>query len=418
MNRKILIIILIGLILIIPGCRNAREENKYNYQHKDNAMKKERKIEPTEKLETKNNIQEKIDSMTLDEKIGQLMIVGINGYTIDDHTKEIIEKFHIGGFTLFKYNISEENQTLELLNSLKKANSTNPIPLFLSVDEEGGRVSRLPNSFLKLPAARKIGEINDRDISFEYGKIIGKRLKSLGFNMNFGPVLDINSNPKNPVIGDRAFGSTIETVIENGIQVMKGTRSENIIPVTKHFPGHGDTDMDSHIDLPVINKDIKELEELELAPFIEGIRQGVDGIMVGHILFPELDNKYPATLSKEILTKLLREKLSYKGVIISDDMTMGTIIKNYNIEEAAVKFLKAGGDLLLICHGYENQIKIINRIKEEVNNGTISEEELDEKIYRILQLKEKYKIEDNIIDKIEMNLLNSKTKELLNKISR
>ncbi|WP_236916121.1 beta-N-acetylhexosaminidase [Clostridium sp. Cult2] len=413
--KKLYLYILLGLILILTGCSNGKEIVDKDKQKEDIPRKE---LEPTEELETKNNIQEKIDNMTLDEKIGQLVIVGINGYTIDDHTKEIIEKYHIGGFTLFKYNISDENQTLELLNSLKKANSTNPIPLFLSVDEEGGRVSRLPSSFLKLPAARKIGEINDRDISLEYGKIIGKRLKSLGFNMNFGPVLDINSNPKNPVIGDRAFGSTIETVIENGIQVMKGTRSENIIPVIKHFPGHGDTDMDSHIDLPVINKDIKELEELELAPFIEGIKQGVKGIMVGHILFPELDNKYPATLSKEIITKLLREKLSFKGVIISDDMTMGAIIKNYTIDEAAVKFLKAGGDLLLVCHGYENHMKIIERIKEEVNKGTITPEELDEKVYRIIQIKEKYKLKDRLIEEVDMDSLNSKTEELLNKISR
>ena len=413
--KKLYLYILLSLILILTGCRKGESIVDKNRQKEDMP---EEEIESNEELENKDRIQNIIDEMTLGEKIGQLIIIGLNGYTIDDHTKEMIEKYNIGGFILFKYNISDENQTLELLNNLKKVNSNNSIPLFLSIDEEGGRVSRLPKSFSKLPSAGKIGDINDKDISLEYGKIIGKRIKSLGFNMNFGPVLDVNSNPKNPVIGDRAFGSTAEIVVDNGVQVMEGISSENIISVIKHFPGHGDTNMDSHIELPVIDKDLKEVEELELTPFIEGIKQGADGIMIGHILFSKLDSEYPATLSREIITKLLREKLAYNEIIISDDMTMGAIIKNYTIEDAAVKFLKAGGDIVLVCHGYENQIKIINRIKEEVNIGTISEEELDEKVYRILKVKEKYKLEDNLVEKVDIDSLNSQTKELLNKINR
>ncbi|MCF6462973.1 beta-N-acetylhexosaminidase [Clostridium sp. Cult1] len=413
--KKLFLYFILGLTLLLTGCI---KDGKIIDKDKPKEDKSKEESELDKELESKDNIEKIIDKMTLDEKIGQLMIIGINGLTIDDHTKEMIEKYHIGGFILFKYNIADENQTLELLNNLKKVNSTNPIPLFLSIDEEGGRVSRLPNSFIKLPAAKRIGDINDKDISLEYGKIIGKRLKSLGFNMNFGPVLDVNSNPQNPVIGDRAFGSSSKTVVDNGMQVMKGIKSENIVAAVKHFPGHGDTNMDSHIDLPVIEKDLNDLEKIELVPFKESIKQGVDTIMIGHILFPKLDNQYPATLSKEIITGLLREKLSYEGLIISDDMTMGAIIKNYTIEEAAIKFLKAGGDLLLICHGYENHVKIINRIKEEVNKGSISEDELDEKLYRIIQIKEKYKLEDHLIERLDMDTLNSKTQELMNKIDK
>ncbi|HSH36724.1 beta-N-acetylhexosaminidase [Schnuerera sp.] len=413
--KNLYLYILLGLIIILTGCTNREELSDKNSQQE---YLPDKETKPVEEVEDKDEIQDIIDNMTLEEKIGQLMVVGLNGNTIDDHTLVMLKKYHIGGFVLFKYNISNVNQTLELLNDLKRANSTNPIPLFLSIDEEGGKVSRLPDSFLKLPPAKKIGDINDKDISLEYGKIIGKRLKSLGFNMNFGPVLDVNSNPKNPVIGDRAFGSTTETVIGNGILVMNGTRSENIISVVKHFPGHGDTNTDSHKDLPVINKELKELKELELAPFIKGIEQETDGIMIGHILFPKLDNKYPATMSIEVITKLLRERLSYEGLIISDDMTMGAIIKNYNIEEAAVEFLKAGGDLLLICHGYENQIKIIEKIKEEIEKGTILKEELDEKLYRILKLKDKYNLKDNLIDEIDIDSINFETEELLNRIYR
>lgn len=413
--KKIFLYILLLLVFISTGCGRV-EKNIDMDGPKDDIPKKE--IESKEEIEDKDNIKETIDKMTIEEKIGQLMIIGINGLTIDDYTKEMIEKYHIGGFILFKYNISDENQILELLNSLKKANSTNSIPLFLSIDEEGGRVSRLPNSFLKLPGAKKIGDINDRDISLEYGKIIGKRLKSLGFNMNFGPVLDVNSNPKNPVIGDRAFGSIVERVVDNGIQVMKGTRTEKIISIVKHFPGHGDTNTDSHIDLPIIDKDLEEMEELELVPFKESMKESVDGIMIGHILFPKLDSQYPVTLSRAVITGFLREKLAYEGLIISDDMTMGAIIKNYAIEEAAVNFLKAGGDLLLICHGYENHIKIIEKIKEEIHKGGITQEELDEKVYRILQIKEKYKLEDRLIEEVDMDAINSKTQQLLDKIEK
>lgn len=413
--KKLFLYFILGLTLLLTGCI---KDGKIIDKDKPKEDKSKEESELDKELESKDNIEKIIDKMTLDEKIGQLMIIGINGLTIDDHTKEMIEKYHIGGFILFKYNIADENQTLELLNNLKKVNSTNPIPLFLSIDEEGGRVSRLPNSFIKLPAAKRIGDINDKDISLEYGKIIGKRLKTLGFNMNFGPVLDVNSNPENPVIGDRAFGSSSKTVVDNGIQVMKGIKSENIIAAVKHFPGHGDTNMDSHVDLPVIEKDLNDLQKIELVPFKESIKQGIDTIMIGHILFPKLDSQYPATLSKEVVTGLLREKLSYEGLIISDDMTMGAIIKNYTIEEAAIKFLKAGGDLLLICHGYENHVKIINRIKEEVNKGSISEDELDEKLYRIIQIKEKYKLEDHLIERLDMDTLNSKTQELMNKIDK
>lgn len=413
--KKIFIYILLVLVLILTGCDRG-EKNVDKDGQKEDIPKKE--IESKEEIEDKYNIQETIDKMTIEEKIGQLMIIGINGLTIDDHTKEMIEKYHIGGFILFKYNISDENQALELLNSLKKTNSANSIPLFLSIDEEGGRVSRLPNSFLKLPGAKKIGDINDKDISLEYGKIIGKRLQSLGFNMNFGPVLDVNSNPKNPVIGDRAFGSTVERVVDNGIQVMKGTRTEKIISIVKHFPGHGDTNMDSHIDLPVIDKDLEEMEQLELVPFKESLKESVDGIMIGHILFPKLDSQCPATLSREVITGLLREKLAYEGLIISDDMTMGAIIKNYAIEEAAVNFIKAGGDLLLICHGYENHIKIIEKTKEEIHKGGITQEELDEKVYRILQIKEKYKLEDRLIEEVDIDAINLKTQQLLDKIKK
>jgi beta-N-acetylhexosaminidase len=233
--------------------------------------------------------------------------------------------------------------------------------------------------------------------------------------MDFAPVMDINSNPKNPVIGDRAFGNSIDLVVNNSIETMKGINSKNIISVIKHFPGHGDTTMDSHVDIPIIDKNLGELESLELVPFAKAIENGADSVMIGHILFPELDDK-PATLSSKIIKDLLREKLNFNGVVISDDLNMGAIVKNYSMEEAVIEFLKADGDIALICHGGDEEYKIFDIIKSEVQNGNISVEEIDEKVYRIIELKEKYNINDNIIQDLDMDELNKETKIFLNKV--
>lgn len=417
--KKICIFIL--LVVILSGCTRSNNSNNMGREkrNEDAIIDEEDKTEEEDMSEErKDNIKKVISNMTLEEKIGQLLIIGIEDTEVDDHVMKMIEEYKVGGFILFKHNISNADQATELLNSLKSLNKKNPIPLFLSIDEEGGRVSRLPNTFPKLPPAKKIGKVNDESISLQYGKIIGKRIKSLGFNINFAPVLDIDSNPNNPVIGDRAFGSDKNTVIDHSLKVMEGINQEGIISVVKHFPGHGDTNLDSHVDLPVIEKDLTQLEELELTPFIEAIREGVDGIMVAHILFPKLDEEFPSTLSEKIISQLLRKRLGYEGLIFSDDMTMGAIMKNYSIEDAASRFLKAGGDILLICHGYENHIKVFEQIKEEVKKGNLSEGEIDEKLYRIIGIKNRYKLEDKILEGIDLELLNSETQQFLDKIDQ
>lgn len=298
---------------------------------------------------------------------------------------------------------------------LKKWTLENPIPLFLSIDEEGGKVSRLPKAYPRLPEAFEFGKKNDRNLSYELGSILGERVKSLGFNMNFSPVLDINSNPKNPVIGNRAFGSSVEPVVDNGIEVMLGIMDRDVISVVKHFPGHGDTSIDSHMNLHKVNKTKEDLISFELQPFIAAIDNGVDAIMLAHILYPEIDD-YPATMSPKIIGELLRGELGFNGVVVSDDMTMGAIMENYTIEEGVLSFLKAGGDLALICHGKENPIKVMEEIMDAVKGGELTEEEIDEKVYRILKLKEKYNLKDNPIDNIDLRELNNKTLELKNKI--
>lgn len=348
--------------------------------------------EPGQDSQT-DQIKALIDSMTLEEKVGQLVIVGVDGYENDEHSKQLMEKYHAGGFILFKKNIQDSAQLLTLLNSLKETNAaSNKVPMFLSVDEEGGRVSRLPDEFKKFPSNKVIGQKNDSSLSYQIGNILGRELGSFGFNMDFAPVLDINSNPKNPVIGDRSFGTTAGLVSRLGIETMKGIRAENVISVVKHFPGHGDTSVDSHVGLPRVNHDLKRLESFELVPFKAAIENSVDAIMIAHILLPKLDAENPASFSKAVITDLLRTGMNFNGVVITDDFTMGAIEKNYDMGGAAVKSIQAGADIVLVCHGFDKQETVIKALLAAAQTGQISTGRLDESVYRVLELKQRYSL--------------------------
>ncbi|GKU28529.1 beta-N-acetylhexosaminidase [Clostridium folliculivorans] len=363
-------------------------------------------------IDEKDPIKEKLKSLTLDEKIGQLTIVGIEGTEINDNTKELIKNYHVGGVIFFKENISSRNQALALVQSLKNINGTG-IPLFLGVDEEGGRVSRMPAEYKKLPSSGTIGKKNNEDISKKVGEILGEEVSSVGFNLDFAPVLDINSNPKNPIIGDRSFGNNAELVSKLGVATMNGIQSKNIISAVKHFPGHGDTLVDSHKGLPTVNNDINRLRSFELIPFKEAIDNGADMVMVAHILLPNIDKTYPSSLSKVVISDLLRKELGFNGVIITDDMTMGAITLNYDINKAAVTSLKAGSDIVLVCHDYNKEKTVIESIKTAVNNKEITEQEIDEKVYRILKLKDKYKIGEEKQQQYNIQDINNKITSIL-----
>ncbi|WP_077368096.1 beta-N-acetylhexosaminidase [Anaerosalibacter sp. Marseille-P3206] len=398
------IILLLVITIIFTGC-SEKTEKKPDREFVKEEMEEE-EVDP---------IMEKLEKMTIDEKIGQLVLVGLDGVELDDKTVELIESYYVGGFILFKKNINSVSQLVELTNSIKSINSKNTIPMFIGVDEEGGRVSRIPKEIIKTPKARDIGLIDDEHFSYEIGKILGNNLSLLGINMDFAPVLDIHSNSKNTVIGDRAFGSTSQIVSKHGLLVMNGIKDSHVIPVVKHFPGHGDTYMDSHVNLPVVNKTKEELEKLEFIPFKEAINNGADVVMIGHILLSNIDEEYPATLSKSLINDILREELKFDGVVVTDDMTMGAITKNFDIGSASVRSLKAGSDIVLVCFEHEKQLKVLNAIREAVNNNDISKDEIDKKVYRILKLKDKYNLKDNEIEVPNVIDVNNRTKELLDK---
>lgn len=353
-----------------------------------------------------------LSDLSLEEKVGQMIFAGIKGTDITNETKKIISTHQVGGIILFKDNLKNANQSVSLLNAIKQENTNNKVPLFLGVDEEGGRISRLPE-LTKLPTNEELGKRNDISLSYNIGKLLGKELSAFGFNLDFAPVLDINSNPDNPIIGDRSFGTDAELVSELGLQMMKGIQSEQVISVIKHFPGHGDTAVDSHKELPIIQKSLAELHALELIPFKHAVEQGAEVVMVGHILLPKIDSTYPASISGRIITDVLREQLGYEGIIITDDMTMKAILNNLEIGEAAVSAVKAGNDIVLVAHNYANVKKAIDSIIKAIEDGEITEQRIDESVKRILSIKKKYNLSNKQIDGVNIEELNQSINKTL-----
>jgi beta-N-acetylhexosaminidase len=358
-------------------------------------------------------IQKQIKKMTISEKVGQMLMVGIDGVKVSTASASFIQKEHIGGAIINGYNVQSPTQLLDLNNQFRKINAQeNKIPIFISVDEEGGKVSRMPPGIMNLPNSKDIGDKNDVNIASKVGVAIGERVKAFGFNMTMSPVMDINSNPNNPIIGVRSFGNNADVVTRMGVAEMQAIQKENIIPVIKHFPGHGDTDVDSHKGLPIVHNDINRLNALELVPFKKAIQQNADMTMVAHILIPKIDPQYPSSLSKIVVTDLLRKKLHFSGVIITDDLTMGAILQNYDIGDAVVKAIQAGNDIALVCHGLDNQMKAKNAILAAVKDGKISEQQINNSVYRILKLKKKYHLNDKQIPTINTTSINQDSEEI------
>lgn len=360
-------------------------------------------------------IIDQLNQMSVDEKIGQMIIGGIEGISFNQQTQSLIEDYKLGGFILYADNIKNTTQTVNLLNKIKAGNIEKSIPLFLSVDLEGGNLVRLPKEVLSLPSNRENGKRNDSAFSYDIGQALGKQLDAFGFNMNFAPVLDVDSNPQNPVIGSRSFGADARLVSRLGLQTMKGLQAKSIIPVIKHFPGHGDTSVDSHVNLPVVNKTRSELEALELLPFRTSIENGADAVMVAHILLPTIDEKSPSSMSEKIITGILRNDLGFEGIIMTDDMTMAAITKQNDIGSAAVKSIKAGSDIIMVAHDYDKIVATVKSIKKAIETGELTEQRINLSVERILKLKKKYELQDKAKEDPNLKKLNNEIKVLLSK---
>lgn len=366
--------------------------------------------------ETEDEITELMNDMTVEEKIGQLVLVGLEGTAIDETSRKLVKDHHVGGFILFKDNIESVEQSVKLLNDLKEANAANPVPLWLSIDEEGGRVTRFPEEYVKLPSSGKVGSKGDLALTKRVGGLIAQKVAGFGLNMVFAPVLDIHSNPNNPVIGDRSFGTTAETVTKHGIASMKGIQEKGVVPVVKHFPGHGDTSVDSHLGLPVVEHDLKRLHEMELVPFQQAINEGADVVMVAHLLMKSIDPDTPSSYSKPVINDLLREEMGFKGVVITDDMTMGAISGSTDVGEASVKSVVAGSNMVLIGHEYALEEAVIQALTKAVRSGVIPEEMLNDRVRATLELKHKYELSDDPVKAPDIQPLNQHTKAVLDQM--
>jgi len=326
--------------------------------------------------------------MKLTSKIGQLLMVGFNGTTPSKEVQDLIKKHRIGGVILFSRNIKDPVQCAKLTDALQKLSPD--APLLIAVDQEGGRVSRLAPPFTQFPSARTLGRCDSVTLTYSAAEAMAKELIAVGINMNFAPVLDVDTNPKNPIIGDRSFGPSPTLVSKHGLAMIVGMHDQKVIACGKHFPGHGDTSADSHETLPVVNHPISRLADLELKPFIHAIENRLSCIMTAHVRYSQLDDKYPASLSKKIISQLLRKTIQFEEVVVTDDLEMKGITDGFSIPEAAVKAVQAGSDLILVCHSAEQQTAVMEALIHAVENGTISEARLNDSLNRLLRLKESF----------------------------
>jgi beta-N-acetylhexosaminidase len=295
------------------------------------------------------------------------MLAGFEGTKVTPVVQELILKHKILGFTLFSRNIESKEQLIEINTELKALAQQVGYDLVLAVDQEGGRVARLPEPFTQISPMRLFGdryrETQDVSEVYEIGRTLGRDIKEAGFNLNFAPVLDVDVNPDNPIIGDRSFASDPHIVTVLACEIMRGMKEEGVPSCLKHFPGHGATTKDSHLELPEDHRTMQELRHTDIKPYRTLIDKGyASSIMTAHVLYPNIDQQYPATLSKTFISDLLRKQLGFKGTIYSDDFLMKAIRDHYDLATAAKRFFDIGGDVVLICNEPEVTLNVIKKL--------------------------------------------------------
>ena len=328
--------------------------------------------------------------------IGDLVILGFKGQSVSTETAKTIRNYGIANVILFGPNNPNNNyasklQLIELTDELQSLRDHTAFPMIISADQEGGRVQRFRNDFTLLPSAMKVATKNSHELTVELAKIQARELYAAGIQLNFAPVCDINTNPSNPVIGDRAYGSDEATVSNLVTAVIEGHLREGVQPCIKHFPGHGDTNLDSHYALPTVNTPLDVLRSREWIPFQRSIQAGCNFLMSAHILLPHLDAERPGTLSSTFLKKHLREELGYQGAVISDDMQMQAITDHYGAEEAPILALEAGCDLL--CYRTEDAtILAMESIEKAIREKRLSVEKLNASVERVRRIRSRIRL--------------------------
>lgn len=360
----------------------------------------------------------KIKELSIEEKIGQMIIIGMDTNYITDRIKTMITKYKIGGIILYRKNFSTYTEMLKLIKDLKDLNRENKIPLFITIDQEGGRVNRMPKEIDNLPSANKIATTGDEELIRNATQITGEILKKSGYNLNFAPVLDIKRFDDNHSIGDRSFGEDKYQVAKCGVIVMQELQNQGIIPVIKHFPGHGATTKDSHYMLPIINKRMEQLEKEDMYPFKQAIENGADAVLVGHLLIRKATGIYPASLSRKFISRYLRKEYKYNGLVITDDLKMKAIKFLYGPDLAVKKAFQAGNDIIVFRFNKDEERKAIENIIKLTKKGKIKEGRINKSVQRIIRIKQKYGISDtDNIEGINIKEINQKIQKIKQRMS-
>ncbi|MDT0124989.1 beta-N-acetylhexosaminidase [Paenibacillus sp. RRE4] len=363
----------------------------------------------------KDRVKQRIGQMTLRDKIGQMLLCGFHGTEPEGEIEKLLGDYPIGGIVYFARNVVSPEQVERLSGGLQNiAQASGNVPLWIAIDQEGGMVARITEGIALIPGQMAIAAAGSVQDAYAAARISGAELQSMGINMNFAPVLDVNNNASNPVIGVRSFGESAEKVADFGAASIAGFQQAGIAATAKHFPGHGDSDTDSHLDLPVITHDRTRVDQVELVPFRVAIAEGVDAMMSAHIYFPALEpERLPVTLSHSVLTGLLRKELGYEGMILTDCMEMKAIATHYGTVDAAVMAVEAGADMVLISHTAQLQVGAFEALMNAVKSGRISERRIDESVKRLLT----YKMKRGLMN-VEMGLESGTAVEISAGMSR
>src|SRR5262245_51897870 len=325
-------------------------------------------------------------------KVGECTMVGFDGLALPLEVKRLIREFGVGQAILFKRNVESPEQVAELVRELQSAarDARLELPVLVAVDQEGGRVARLREPWTEWPTARVLGRTEDDSLARQMGQTLAAELSACGIRLDFTPVMDVDTNPANPVIGDRSYGEDPELVGRMGVAVIRGLQDHGVAACAKHFPGHGDTDLDSHFALPAVDHSRSRLDEIELRPFRMAIQAGVASFMTAHVIVRELDETVPATLSPRIVQGLLRDEMKYEGVIFSDDLEMKAVSERWGYADAAVRALKAGCDALPICSKHDAQVEAMEALIRAVEAGELPWARLDDAHQRVRRLKHRF----------------------------
>lgn len=372
-QKIISIIIMIVIVLAILGINNRNILNDDEQAIQDNQ----------ENLTINEKVGKIVSSMSKTEKLGQMVMIGIQGTQVDDDSLYMLNQYHMGGVILFDRNMENPEQVKQLTSDLQ-AQSNEKVPLFIGIDEEGGDVVRMAEKLTPPPSQKEIGATGDIEQAKKWAIKTAKSLKDMGINVNFAPVADVGSNDK------RSYSTDINTVINFVKAATTGYQQENMIYSLKHFPGIGKGQVDSHVENSSIDEPKDTLMAEDILPFKTIINENKPEdyfILVSHLNYPALDEEYPASLSSKIMTDLLRNELGYKGIIITDDMEMGAVANHNDFKTIGVNAVKAGADIVLVCHEYQHEQDVYLGLLDAVNNGEITQERIDESVKRIVKIK-------------------------------